>query len=91
MKPEYRDHTWDWTAPEDINTDILGDDTAMRRSGSLQIFWSLDPQPVVDDIMATNPGRIKEIFISQIIYAAGRFAKLRFPNAGLGLDQHFIN
>ena len=54
-------------------------------------LWGLDPQQFMDDMMATNPGRIKEMSTSQIVYAAGRFAKLRFPGADLGLDQHFTN
>ena len=54
-------------------------------------LWGLDPQQFIDDMMATNPGRIKEMSTSQIVYAAGRFAKLRFPGADLGLDQQFIN
>lgn len=53
-------------------------------------LWGLDPQRFIQDMMTTNPGRIKELSTSQIVEAAGRFAKLRFPGAHLGLDKQFI-
>ena len=52
--------------------------------------WGLDPQRFIEAMLLANPGRIKELSTSQMIQAAGKFAKLRFPGANLGLDQQFI-
>ena len=52
-------------------------------------LWGLDPQRFIDDMLSTNPGRIKELSTAQIIHAVGKFAELRFPGAHLGLNKLF--
>lgn len=53
-------------------------------------LWGLDPQRFIEDMLATNPGRIKELSTGQIVQAAAKFAQLRFPGANLGLDEQFM-